>query len=350
LRSAVCGDQANRSSYIELNLGADMRYDVYGVGNALVDIQAKVTDEVVVSTGFEKGIMTLVDAETQATVLGLLDGIPINRCAGGSAANTIVGIADFGGKAAYCGKVSSDDVGDFFLKDMRNVGVAIEVPPSENGPTGTCAVLITEDAQRTMLTNLGVSATLCADDIIEEDLRNSQYIYVEGYLFTAEETKAAAYRAIELAKEHGVKVAFTASDPFLVNMIRDEIWELVKGPVDLFFCNEQEAQSLTGKSDPLECANEIHQHVANVALTLGEKGSLIVQGGKTFPIEGVSVDAIDTTGAGDMFAAGVLYGITNGMSWQQSGHLGSHAAARIVAQLGARMERRFTREEIEELL
>lgn len=325
-----------------------MKFDVYGVGNALVDIQARVTDGVVVSTGFEKGIMTLVDAETQATVLSLLDGIPINRCAGGSAANTIVGVADLGGKAAYCGKVSRDSVGDFFMKDMRDVGVAIEVPPSDDGPTGTCAVLITEDAQRTMLTNLGVSATLNADDIIEEDLRNSKYVYIEGYLFTADHTKAAAYRAIELAKQHNVKVAFTASDPFLVNMIRDEIWDLVKGPVDLFFCNEQEAQSLTGKSDPIECAHEIHQHAENVALTLGSKGSLIMHGGETFPIEGVAVEAIDTTGAGDMFAAGVLYGITNGLTWNQSGHLASHAASRVVAQLGARINRRFTSEEIQD--
>lgn len=327
-----------------------MKYDVYGVGNALVDIQAQVTDEIVASTGFEKGIMTLVDAETQATILGYLDGHPIHRCAGGSAANTVVGIADLGGKAAYCGKVSHDELGDFFLKDMRDVGVAIEVPPASGGPTGTCAVLITEDAQRTMLTNLGVSATLRPNDVMEEDLRHSQYVYVEGYLLTADHTKAAAYRAIELAKAHGVKVAFTASDPFLVNMIRDEIWDLVKGPVDLFFCNEQEAQSLTGKDDPIDCAHEIHQHAANVALTLGAKGSIVMHGGETYPIEGVAVEAVDTTGAGDMYAAGLLYGITNGMTWKQAGHLASHAASRIVSQLGARMERRFTPEEIQQFL
>jgi len=324
-----------------------MKFDVYGVGNALVDIQAKVTDEVVESTGFEKGIMTLVDAETQTTVLGLLADLPFNRCAGGSAANTIVGVAEFGGKAAYCGKVSRDEVGDFFMQDMRDVGVAIEVPPSDDDPTGTCVVLITEDAQRTMLTNLGVSATLHADDIIEEDLKNSKYIYVEGYLFTAEDTKAAAYHAIDLAKKHGVKVAFTASDPFLVNMIRDEIWDLIKGPVDLFFCNEQEAQSLTGKTDPLDGAHEIHKHAENVALTLGAKGSLIVSAGELFPIEGVPVEAVDTTGAGDMFAAGVLYGITNGMTWKQAGHLASHAAARIVGQLGARMARTLSADEVQ---
>ncbi|MCA9246116.1 MAG: adenosine kinase [Planctomycetales bacterium] len=323
-----------------------MKYDVYGVGNALVDVQARVTDELVASTDFEKGIMTLVDDEQQARVLNQLAGLPLNRCAGGSAANTIVAVADFGGQAAYCGKVNHDPMGEFFLEDMRKLGVTIDVPPANDGQTGTCAVLITPDAQRTMLTNLGVSATLTADDIDENELRQARYVYVEGYLLTGDGTKAAAYRAMELAKKHGVKVAFTASDPFLVNMIRDEIWELIEGPVDLFFCNELEAKSLTQKDDVIDCAQEIHKHAENVALTLGPQGSIIMHNGETIPIEGVDTQAIDTTGAGDMYAGGLLYGITNGMTWKQAGHLASHAAGRIVAQLGARLERRFTEQEI----
>ncbi|MCP4507688.1 MAG: adenosine kinase, partial [Fuerstiella sp.] len=163
-------------------------------------------------------------------------------------------------------------------------------------------------------------------------------------------TKAAAYKAFELAKKNNVKVAFTASDPFLVNMIRDEIWSLIEGPVDLFFCNEEEAKSLTGKDDPVECAAEIHSHAENVAMTLGPNGSILMHGGEAIAIEGVSVNAIDTTGAGDMYAGGLLYGITNGLSWKKAGHLASHAAARIVSQLGARMERRFTADEIQQLL
>lgn len=327
-----------------------MKYDVYGVGNALVDVQARVSDEVLQSSGFDKGIMTLVDDQQQQGVLERLNGLPLNRCAGGSAANTIMGVADFGGKAAYVGKVADDEIGGFFLQDMRNMGVTIEVAPANSGPTGTCAIMITPDAQRTMLTNLGVSATLSADDISEQEIAESKYIYVEGYLLTGESSRAAAYKAIELAKKHGVKVAFTASDPFLVNMLRDEIWSLVEGPVDLFFCNEEEARSLTGKQDPIECAAEIHRHADNVALTLGPNGSIIMHGGESIAIEGVTTDAIDTTGAGDMYAGGLLYGITNGLTWKQAGHLGSHAAARIVAQLGARLERRFTDEEMRDLL
>ncbi|MEZ6062178.1 MAG: adenosine kinase [Planctomycetaceae bacterium] len=327
-----------------------MKYDVFGVGNALVDIQARVPDSVIAASGFDKGIMTLVDDATQQAVLASLDGVRLNRCAGGSAANTIVGVADFGGRAAYVGKISTDEIGQFFLDDMRKMGVTVEVAPSSSGQTGTSAILITEDAQRTMLTNLGVAATLTEDDIREDELRQSKYVYIEGYLLTGETSRPAAMKAIELAKKHGVKVAFTASDPFLVNLLRDDIWALVEGPVDLFFCNEEEAKSLTGREDPIECAAEIHRHAENVAMTLGPNGSIVMHGGEAIAIEGVSVNAIDTTGAGDMYAAGLLYGITNGMTWKQAGHLGSHAAARIVSQLGARMDHKFTAEEIRELI
>lgn len=323
-------------------------YDVFGVGNALVDIQARVDEEFLTDLSLDKGIMTLVDDERQSNVLGQLDGRPLNRCAGGSAANTIVAIAELGGSAGYIGKVGHDGIGEFFLKDMSDLGVSIQVTPSTQ-PTGTCAVLITDDAQRTMLTNLAASTTLGPEDIDEDKIANSKYVYVEGYLLTGDSTKAAAYKAFELAKKHNVKIAFTASDPFLVNMIRDEIWDLITGPVDLFFCNEEEAKSLTGESDALQCAVKIHEHCENVALTLGGKGSIVMHGGEEFPIEGIKVDAIDTTGAGDMYAGAMLYGITNGLDWRTSGHLASQAAGRIVSQLGARLDRKFTPEEIAQL-
>ena len=326
-----------------------MKFDVYGIGNALVDIQTQVSDDVLGATGFDKGIMTLVDDAKQQQVLGELQGLPLNRCAGGSAANTIMGLVDLGGTAAFCGKVADDEIGEFFLGDMRKLGVSIDVAPSSDGQSGTCAILITPDAQRTMLTNLAISSSLAPDDVDEELVKCAKYVYIEGYLLTGDATKAAAYRAIELAKQHGVKVALTASDPFLINLIRDEIWQLVEGPVDMFFCNEEEAKSLTGKDDIIECANEIHQHAENVALTLGPKGSLLMHDGEAIPIEGVDTQAIDTTGAGDMYAGALLYGITNGMSWKQAGHLASHAAARIVAQLGARLDNKFTQEEIDEM-
>ncbi len=326
-----------------------MSYGVYGVGNALVDIQAQVSDETLGRLKFAKGMMTLVDEETQQRVLAELDGVPVNRCAGGSAANTVIGVADFGGRAAYAGKVGNDELGEFCLADMRKMGVTIEVPPAE-GRTGTCVVLITEDAQRTMLTCLGVSATLGPEDIDEAELRQAKYLYVEGYLFTAEKPHAAALKAIELAKKQGVLVAFTVSDPFLIQHHRDEFWGLIEGPVDLLFCNLQEGRSLTDLQDPIEIAHEIHKHARNVALTLGPNGSILMHEGEAISIEALTVKAVDTTGAGDMYAAGLLSGITQDLSWKQAGHLASHAAARIVTQLGARLEQPFTAEEIESLV
>ena len=326
-----------------------MRYNVYGVGNSLVDIQVQVPDAHLTDLGFTKGIMTLVDEETQIRVLQSLSGITPHRCAGGSAANTIMGVVDFGGTAAYAGKVGVDDLGEFLLKDMRELGVTVEVPPTP-GQTGTCVVLISPDAQRTMLTHLGLSATLGPDDISESEIQRADYVYIEGYLFAGDSTQRAALKAIELAKKNGVKVAFTISDPFLVSLHRELFWDLIRGPVDLLFCNLEEARSLTGLIDPIDCAQKIHQHAADVALTLGADGSLLMHGGQVSPIEGVTVKAVDTTGAGDMYAAGILFGITNGLTWPQAGHLASHAAARIVSQYGARLERKFTPAEVEKLL
>lgn len=325
-----------------------MSLDVYAVGHALVDIQARISDEILAETGYAKGMMTLVDEAAQAKVLSALSGVAIHRCAGGSAANTVMGITDFGGKAAFAGKVGQDPLGEFCIADMRQMGVTMEVPAMA-GQTGTSVVLITSDAQRTMLTHLGVSSTIGPEDIDEALIKQAKYVYIEGYLFTGDRTRAAAMKTIELAKKNGVKVAFTVSDPFLISLFRDEFWELIKGPVDLLFCNLDEARSLTGKEDAIDCAHEIHRHAADVALTLGEDGSLLMHDGKTTPIESVPTTAIDTTGAGDMYAAGLLWGITNGLSWQKAGHIASHAAARIVAQLGARLQNRFTPAELVEL-
>jgi len=326
-----------------------MSYDVFGVGNAIMDLQVQCEDAFLSANDIEKGIMTLTEPERQQHVLNALSDHKVNYCSGGSAANTIVGIADMGGKAAYAGKTGSDAFGKQYIDEMQELGIAIEVP-SGDGTSGTCVVLITDDAQRTMLTHLGISSSLCADDIKADEIAKAKYVYVEGYLFAGDSTKAAAYTAIELAKEHGVKVALTISDPFLIDICRNEFQRLVEGPVDLLFCNEDEARSLTGLDDPINCAQAIHKHCENVALTLGKNGSILMHEGEVIAIEGVEVDAIDTTGAGDMYAAGVLYGITNGLSWKQAGHLGSHAAARIVSQLGARLPSKLSREEIEELL
>ncbi|MFQ5355354.1 MAG: adenosine kinase [Mariprofundaceae bacterium] len=326
-----------------------MSYDVYSVGNAIMDLQVMTNDAFLECAGIDKGVMTLVGEEQQQGVLNALSDHSVHNCSGGSACNTIVGLADFGGTAAYACKVGNDDYGKAYLSEMRSLGITIEVEPA-TGQTGTCVVLITRDAQRTMLTHLGVSSELSEADIDGSEIAKAKYVYIEGYLFTGETTRAAALKAIDLARQHGVKVALTVSDPFLIDLYRGEFWRLIEGPVDLLFCNLEEARALSGKTDPIECAHAIHRHTDNVALTLGKDGSIIMHEGEAIPIEGVQVRAVDTTGAGDMYAAGVLYGITNGLTWQQAGHLGSHAAACVVGQLGARLGRRFSRKEIKQLL
>lgn len=323
-----------------------MKYNVFGVGNALVDVQAHVQEAFLEQVGYSKGMMTLVDESTQQNVLELLNGVQVNRCAGGSAANTIIGLAGFGGTGAFAGKVADDEIGQFFVQDMRRLGVRNEAAPVPGGQTGTCVVLITDDAQRTMLTNLAVSSLLGPDDVQRDEIAQADYVYIEGYLFAGEKTREAALKAMDLAVEAGVKVAFTVSDPFLIQYHREEFLRLIEGPVDLLFCNLDEARALTGKHDAIECANEIHRHAENVALTMGEQGSLLMHEGVAIPIEGVPVKAIDTTGAGDMYAAAILYGITNGLTWRQAGRLASHASSRVVGQLGARLASPFTADEV----
>jgi len=326
-----------------------MHYDVFGIGNAIMDLQARVPDPVLTGLQVKKGVMTLVESDRQQAILAGLSGHSVNRCSGGSACNTVVGVADFGGTAAYVCKVGNDEMGSHYLKELTELGIDCHTPPAD-GDTGTSVVLITPDAQRTMLTHLGASTGLSRADVDPAAIGRARYLYVEGYLFSNPDTRAAAEHAIQVAKAAGIQVALTVSDPFLIGLCRDAFWDLIRGPVDLLFCNLEEARALTGETDPVACAEAIHRHAANVALTLGRDGSLIMHGGEAFPIEGVQVDAVDTTGAGDMYAAGVLYGITNGLTWKQAGHLGSHAAARVVGQLGARLGRRFTRAEIDALL
>lgn len=325
-----------------------MAYDVFGVGNAIVDIQLKIEDKFLTQISVSKGMMTLVESEKQVEVLGALAGKATNRCSGGSACNTIVGVAEFGGTAAYAGKTANDDLGKFYIDDLKKVGVSLPVKGGE-GATGTSVILITPDAQRTMLTHLGISSTLSPGDLPEAEIAKAKYLYVEGYLFPGDATRAAALRAIDIAKKHGVKVALTLSDPFVINLQRDLIWKLIEGPVDLLFANLEEARALTGEHDPIEAARKIHKHATNVALTLGADGSLLMNGDKAIPIEGVRTKAVDTTGAGDMYAAGVLYGITHGMSWKQAGQLGSAAASRIVSQMGARLDKKFSAADIKKI-
>ena len=320
--------------------------DVYGVGNALVDVQVRVDEDFIVRHGLKKGHMQLVDARRQAQVLAALAGHPVNRCSGGSAANTVVGVAELGGRSAYCGKVGDDELGRFYRDDLDAVGVRFE-GASSSEPTGTALVLVTPDAQRTMLTCLAASALLDAPDVRTTPLDDCAYLYVEGYLLPGESTRRAALAAIEAAKARGVRVALTVSDPFVVAQSAALLWDLIDGPVDLLFCNEIEAAALVGTDDMVECARALHRRATNIALTLGAKGSVLMHEDTLHPVEGVKVDPVDTTGAGDMYAAGILYGVTHGLSWPEAGRLASHAAARVVSTLGARLPAKLSGAEVQ---
>lgn len=326
-----------------------MKYDVTALGNALVDLQARVEAPFLRRVGVEPGFMTLVDAQRQDLVLQALRDVPVAASSGGSAANTIVGIAEMGGKTAYCCRVGDDEYGQFYVEDLRRLGIEVPGDRRADGPTGTCVVLITPDAQRTMLTHLGASAMLGPDDVDADQIVASKWLYVEGYLLPGDSTREAAIMAMGIAREKGVKVALTVSDPFCVKACHEMLWELIDTSVDLLFCNEAEARALTGKEDPLECAHVIHSHASSVALTYGSKGSILLHDGAMHPVEGVPCEAVDTTGAGDMYAAGILYGITHGLSWPAAGRLASHAASRVVSNLGARLQRKFTPDEMREL-
>ena len=316
------------------------RYHVYGVGAALVDTEIEVGDTDLVSMGVEKGLMTLVDEPRQAQLLEHLQGhlVHSKRASGGSAANTIIAIAQFGGSAFYSCKVADDDNGRFYLQDLRAAGVDHrEAGALPAGITGKCLVLITPDAERSMNTFLGISATLAPEDLAPAAIADSAYVYIEGYLVTSPTGRAAAIRARELAEQHGVKTALSFSDPGIVGYFRDGLREMLGNRVDLLFCNRDEALSWA-QTDDIEQAIASLKTVANTfAITLGADGALVYDGHHLHEIAPHRVQAVDTNGAGDMFAGAFLYGITQGQDFATAGRLASIAAATVVADFGPRL-------------
>lgn len=323
-----------------------MKHDVYGVGNALVDIQANVSDALLqqitqdvqptTHDRIAKGTMHLVDTATQGHILRLLENVDTHTVSGGSAANTMIGVAHLGGRAAYAGKVGNDVHGAFYAEDLHKAGVAYRVPFGDE-ETGTCVILVTPDAQRTMFTHLGISTALTPDDIDEAAIRASQWVYVEGYLWDAPGPKAASLKAMEVACRYGVKVAYTFSDPFCVRRARSDFQDFTRRFVDLVFCNEEEALAFTNAGTAEDAIGTITTLETAVAITRGAQGSLLAMNGTRHVVPSVSVEAIDSTGAGDLYAAGVLHGLCSGKTPAEAGQLGSELAARILTVRGARL-------------
>ena len=315
-----------------------MRYDLVGIGNALVDIEVRVEDAFIQQNTLTKGGMTLSTAEDQAEILEALKEHPTKISSGGSAANTVHGFRVLGGMAYYLGRVANDLYGRHYTQDMQICGVGFPGPGDGTNGTGTCVVLVTPDSERTMLTHLGVSSTLHQDNIDETIVQSSRAVYVEGYLWTGEETRAAALRLAEVAKKDKIPVAFTLSDAFIVNSFKDQLTDFIRWHVDILFCNDVEAMAMAETEDIREAFDVLKGMVDTLFVTRGKNGSWASNSSeKKIEIGAFSTEAVDTTGAGDLFAAGTLYGLIKNHTLKESAIIGSYCAAEVVSHMGARM-------------
>jgi sugar/nucleoside kinase (ribokinase family) len=313
--------------------------DVVGIGNAIVDIIGRCDDAFLAHHGCSKGAMQLVDAET---VKRLYDAMgPAVEISGGSVANTMVGVASLGGRAGFIGKVAQDQFGAVFAHDIRSAGVTFTTPAAAVGsdPTACSLILVTPDGQRTMNTFLGVSPRLGGDEIDAQLIRSAQIIYLEGYLFDRPEAKSAFRQAAAIAGRAGRKVALSLSDAFCVERHRAEFMSLIHAQVDILFANEAEITSLYQTTSFEEAAQRAQRDTKLAAITRSEKGSVILGEGERIEVEAAPVaKVVDTTGAGDLYAAGFLLGVARGLDLEVAGRLGSLAAAEIISHVGARPE------------
>ncbi len=314
------------------------RFDVTAIGNAIVDVLAKADDALLQKHNLPKGAMNLIDAEMAEKLYAVMG--PGTEKSGGSAGNTIAGIAGLGGRAAYIGKVADDQLGEVFTHDIRAVGVTYDTPPLKGGlPTARSLIFVTPDAQRTMQTFLGACTQLGPEDVNLEYIAASKVVYMEGYLWDLPRAKTAMLDAAMRAKKDGVKVSLTLSDAFCVGRFRDEFLDLAEKYVDILFANESEILSLYQTENFDEALQQVRKHCDIAALTRSEKGSVVVNGDEVHVIDAVKgVTVVDTTGAGDAYAAGFLYGYTQGYDLATSGRLGGAMAARVISQLGPRPE------------
>ena len=316
-------------------------FDVVGLGNAIVDVVVRADDATLDVLGLTKGATTLIDADRAAAIRPYAEGGI--EMSGGSAANTVAGLASLGGKGAFLGKVGGDELGRVFRDDIAAIGVEYRSPPAPEGPeTARCLVFVTPDAERTMLTFLGVSTAFGPDDVDSGLVENAAIVYLEGYLFDEEQAKAAFVRAAELAHAAGRRVALSLSDPFCVERHRAAFRHLVHGHVDILFANEAEIVALYETEDFDEACRRAGADCPFAALTRGAAGSVIAAGGEVVRVGIAPVgQVVDTTGAGDLYAAGVLFGLTRGYEPELCGRIGAIAAAEIVGHYGARPQTRL---------
>jgi sugar/nucleoside kinase (ribokinase family) len=311
-------------------------YDVAAIGNAIVDVIAPATDAFLAEQGLTKGAMMLVDPAASAALYSKMASAV--EASGGSAANTIAGLASFGGKGAFMGKVADDQLGRVFAHDMRAIGARFENKPLVGGPaTAVSMINVTPDAQRTMCTFLGASVEFTDADVEPETVEASLIVYLEGYLFDAEPARRAFAKAAALAHGAGRKIALTLSDSFVVERHRGGLQGFIENQVDLLFANEAELLSLFQTSDFDEACEQLLRHCDLAAVTRSEKGSVVLSKGETLHIPAEPVEkVVDTTGAGDQYAAGFMFGLSKGRSLHDCGRLASLAAAEVISHYGPR--------------
>ena len=328
------------------------KYQIYGVGAALVDSEVVVTNEFLSTHKIDKGIMTLVDEERQFELLAALDSHHVKRSCGGSACNTIVAASCFGSTGFYSAKVAADDDGQFFIEDLQATGVDFHNPAASANTrpsaasvsasasasiTGKCLVMVTDDAERTMNTFLGASLELTSNEIDETSLINSEWLYLEGYLVTDEARTNVAVQAMELAKANQVKTSLSLSDPFVVQVFGDNLRKVIGNGIDLLFCNSHEARSFTNTHSTEAAAEQLKKYAKTFVITRGAGGSLSYDGTDLVQTAGVSANAVDTNGAGDMFAGAFLYAINSGHDYAWAAKFANAASARVVSQFGPRI-------------
>lgn len=312
--------------------------DVVGIGNAIVDVLTQTDDAFLAEQDLAKGAMTLIDgprAEQLYEIMG--PGVEVS---GGSAANTMAGLASLGGRGAFIGKLRNDQLGGIFRHDIRATGIAYDTEAATDGPpTARCLIFVTPDAQRTMGTFLGASVELTPDDLDEEKIRHAKVTYLEGYLWDAPDAKNAFLEAARMAHEAGKKIALSLSDPFCVDRHRESFLDLISGHVDLLFANEVEICSLYQVDSFDQALQEVRGHCEVAALTRSERGSVVLAGGEVHVVDAEAVTkVVDTTGAGDLYAAGFLYGYTQGKNFYDCGRIGAMAASEAISHFGARPE------------
>ena len=315
-------------------------YNVYGIGNALVDAEFEVTDEFLKHENIQKGLMTLVDGQAQKVLYArLVEKFGLKkRAGGGSAANSMYAISQFGGTTFYTCKVASDEAGDYYVKQLGEHNIKTNLSQQrEYGDTGKCLVMVSPDAERTMLTFLGISAGISSKDLNLEAIKNSQYVYLEGYLASSPTGTQACVDARRVAEANGVATALSLSDAAMVQFCRGGLESMVGDGVSLLFANETEAKAWTGKDTVGDAMEALKKIARTVVITLGSKGALLFDGKKLITVDPIPVKAIDTNGAGDMFAGAFLYAITNGKDFATAGRLASYAASRIVSYFGPRL-------------